>query len=55
MAKPWPFFVPPRLTWTWTCPKKPGKTVPRHARSEETIDYSISIEATEATVGLEVV
>jgi len=55
MAKPWPFFAPPRLTWTITKPKKPGETTPRHASSEETIDYSISISASEATVGLEVV
>ena len=53
MAKPWPFFAPPRLTWTITRLKKPGETTPRHTGSEEAINYSISISASEATVGVE--
>jgi len=52
---PGPVFIPPRLSWTWTKPKKPGALVQRYHRTEESISYEISTEATEATVGLEVV
>jgi len=52
---PGPVFVPPRLTWEKTAPRKPGKTVVRHAKSEEEISITISISASEAIVGLEVV
>jgi len=52
---PGPVFVPPRLSWAWTKPKKPGAPVQRYHRTEESISYEISTTATEATVGLEVV
>jgi len=52
---PGPVFIPPRLSWTWTKPKKPGAPVQRYHRAEESISYSIETTATEATVGLEVV
>lgn len=55
VERPGPVFLPPKLTWAWTKPKKPGKTVQRYHRKEESISYEISTEATEATVGLEVV
>jgi len=55
MGLPGPVFVPPKLTWTWTKPARPGKLVQRYHRKEESISYSIETTATEATVGLEVV
>jgi len=50
-----PIFIPPRLEWHKTKPKKPGKPTQRYHRKDESISYTIEAIATEATVGLEVV